>query len=48
MMVKMWIGAMAEPPLEGEQQQEGHHETEKSHGLGQGETQDGVREKLLF
>lgn len=28
--------------LESEQQQEGHHKTEKSHGFGQGETQDGV------
>lgn len=34
--------------LEGEQQQEGHHETEKTHGLRQGESQDGIREKLLF
>ena len=34
--------------LEGEQQQERHHQTEQTHGLGQGETQDGVREQLLL
>lgn len=34
--------------LESEQQQEGHHETEETHGLRQGETQDGVWEKLLL
>lgn len=34
--------------LEGEEQQEGHHKTEKTHGFRQSETQDGVREKLLF
>jgi hypothetical protein len=28
--------------LESEQQQEGHHKTEKSHSFGQGETQDGI------
>ena len=28
--------------LEGEQQQERHHKTEETHGLGQGEAQDGV------
>lgn len=34
--------------LESEQQQEGHHKTEEPHSLGQGETQDGVREQLLL
>ena len=34
--------------LKGEEQQEGHHQTEKSHGFWEGETQDGVREKLLL
>lgn len=34
--------------LEGEQQQEGHHQTEQTHGLRQGESQDSVREQLLL
>lgn len=34
--------------LEREQQQESHHKAEKTHGLGQGEAQDGIREQLLF
>jgi len=34
--------------LKGEQQQEGHHKTEKTHGFGQGESENGVREKLLL
>lgn len=34
--------------LESEQQQEGHHKTEQTHSLRQGETQNGVREQLLF
>lgn len=34
--------------LESEQQQEGHHETEQTHGLRQGESQDSVREQLLL
>lgn len=34
--------------LESEQQQEGHHQTEQTHGLRQGESQNGVREQLLL
>ena len=34
--------------LEGEQQQESHHKTEKTHGFRQGESQNVVGKKLLF
>lgn len=34
--------------LECEQEQEGHHQTEETHGLRQGKTQDGIGEQLLF
>jgi len=34
--------------LKREQQEESHHKTEETHSLGQGETQNGVREELLL
>lgn len=44
-----WSGLITEIiNLESEQQQEGHHKTEKSHSFRQGEAQDGVWEQLLF
>ena len=34
--------------LKCKQQHEGHHETEQTHGLGQGESQDGIGKQLLL
>lgn len=34
--------------LESEEKEESHHETEKSHGLRQGKSKNGIGEKLLL
>merc|ERR1711892_127387 len=34
--------------LEGEKEEESHHETEKSHGFGQSKSKNSVREQLLL
>lgn len=44
-ILKMLVGGGC---LESEEQQEGHHQTEQTHGFRQGESQDSVREELLL
>ena len=39
---------LASKHLESEEQQESHHKTEETHSFGQGESQDGIWEKLLL
>jgi len=34
--------------LECEEKEESHHQTEKTHGLRQGKSENGIREQLLF
>lgn len=43
MVVVLWVCC-----LESEEQQEGHHQTEQTHGFRQGESQDSVGEQLLL